>query len=95
MKEKRKFDAEFKRQSVELLLASNKTVSEIAQNLGICSSNLSRWRKQYQDKNLIAFPGHGNPRDEELHQLRKELADVKQERDILKKALAIFSKTQK
>ena len=42
-----------------------------------------------------SFPGKGNPRDEELFKLKRELADTKEERDILKKALAIFSKGQK
>jgi len=48
-----------------------------------------------QEENLRVFPGQGNPRDEELARLRKELADVTLERDILKKAVAIFSKPEK
>jgi transposase len=49
-------------------------------------------KRELNEENVRAFPGHGNPRDEELTRLRKELADVKMERDILKKAVAIFSK---
>jgi transposase len=95
MESRRKYDAEFKIQAVELYLSSNKSASSIARDLGICTTNLIRWAREYRNKDLVAFPGHGKPRDEELHRLRKELAEVKQERDILKKAMAIFSKTQK
>jgi transposase-like protein len=55
---------------------------------------LSRWIREYNSDNQYVFPGLGNLKepDEELRKLRKELADTKMERDILKKALAIFSK---
>jgi transposase len=56
---------------------------------------LQRWKREAEQQGLKAFPGHGNPRDEELSQLRKENAELKEERDILKKALAIFSKRSK
>jgi transposase len=55
---------------------------------------LHLWRKIFFDKGNDAFVGKGdlNPEDAELKRLRKELEDVKEERDILKKALAVFSK---
>jgi transposase len=55
-----------------------------------------RWIKQYREDPENAFPGKGKlkPEDEELRRLRRELADVKEERDILKKVVNIFSKPQ-
>ena len=96
MKSRRKYDRQFKIDAVELLENSGKTAKEIADDLGINSNVLSRWRRELLvGDNKKAFPGKGNPRDEELFELKKELADVKMERDILKKAVAIFSKTEK
>lgn len=95
MRERRKFDKQFKIDAVRLLENSGKTATEIASNLGIPRDALSRWKREVQEENLRVFPGHGNPRDEEVARLRKELADVTMERDILKKAVAIFSKPEK
>jgi len=55
---------------------------------------LNRWIREYKADSKYAFPGLGNLKEPEkkLYELRKELADTKMERDILKKALAIFSK---
>jgi transposase len=95
MKSRRKFDKQFKIDAVKLLERSGKTISEIADDLGIEPYALSRWRQDFTKNKEKAFPGEGNPRDEELFRLKKELADVTMERDILKKAVAIFSKTEK
>ena len=66
---------------------------QIAVELGISVSNLRRWKRDYQDQGKQAFPGQGRlPADEEeMRRLRRELERVKQERDILKKAVGIFS----
>ncbi len=95
MKSRRKFDKQFKIDAVELLERSGKTITEIADDLGIEPYALSRWRREFAENNEKAFPGKGNPRDEEFFRLKKELADITMERDILKKAVAIFSKTEK
>ena len=55
----------------------------------------ARQIRQESKNGILAFPGNGNPRDEELARLRKELAEVSEERDILRKAVAIFSKTKR
>jgi transposase len=96
-KRRRKFDREFKIQAVKLLLESGKTVEEVAEDLGIYWGNLSRWKKEYKKDVEGAFPGMGKlkPEDEELRRLKKENEGLRQERDILKKALAIFSKPQR
>ena len=91
MRSRRKYARQFKTDAVELLKRSGKTTKEIADELGIAYDILTRWRREFTEKDRKAFPGQGNPRDEELARLRKENADLKMEREILKKALAIFS----
>jgi len=93
---RRVYSEEFKKNAVGHSLTSEKSVEEVAQDLGIAHSNLRRWRAQYGKKGELAFPENGKqrltPQEEEIRRLKKELYDVSQERDILKKALAIFSK---
>jgi len=93
---RRVYSEEFKKNAVEHSMTSEKSVEEIARNLGVAHSNLRRWRAQYRKNRELAFPGHGKQKltsqEEEVRGLKKELYDVSQERDILKKALAIFSK---
>lgn len=94
---RRVFDSEFKRAAVKLALESGKRVSEVARDLGIRDGLLHRWIKQMnEDGAESAFPGKGHlkPEDEELRRLQKELRDVQEERDILKKAIAIFSRVK-
>ena len=97
VKHRRKYDKEFKVQAVKLLLESGKTADEVADNLGINSGNLTRWKREYREDAENAFRGKGRlkPEEEELRRLKKENADLKQEREILKKALAIFSRPQR
>lgn len=94
---KRKFNSEFKRQAVELTMRGDKTLTQVANDLGVSVNTLSRWKQQLLADPVNAFPGKGyqKPEDAELSRLKKELRDVTEERDILKKALAIFSKQPK
>ena len=87
------YTADFKREAVELVLSSGRNVPQITAELGVSISNLRRWKREYQAQDNQAFPGQGRlPSDEEeMHSLRRELERVKQERDILKKAVGIFS----
>ena len=91
-KSRRKFTKEFKEEAVKYALNSSKTIQEIADSLGIHYNLLSRWKREYLESKEKAFPGHGNPRDEELYRLKKEIADLKMENEILKKATVIFSR---
>ena len=90
---RRVYSEEFKKNAVGHSLTLEKSVEEVAQDLGIAHSNLRRWRAQYGKNGELAFPGNGRksltPQEEEIGRLKKELDEVKQERDILKKALAI------
>src|SRR3990172_7125495 len=84
---RRKFDREFKREAVKLATRGDKSLTQVARNLGISANVLSRWKRQMTDDPAFAFPGKGylKPVDEELRRLKKELRDVTEERDILKK----------
>lgn len=94
MTQQRKYDKEFKLDAIKLYKESGKTCDEVAKNLGIPKSTLYTWALEYQDSGDQGFKGSGTPKpcNEELYRLRKELSDVKMERDILKKAVAIFSR---
>lgn len=98
MEEKRKtYTREFKVQAVAMLERGEKNGHEIEKDLGIGSGQIYRWRKQLaaEGNGIRAFPGTGNPRDEELARLKRENATLREERDILRKAVAIFSRPQK
>ena len=95
MNNRRTYDRQFKIDAVRLLKESGKTATEIADNLGIKRDLLSRWKKEFADQTKKAFAGKGNPRDEEVARLKRENADLRMERDILKKAMAIFSQPER
>ncbi len=97
MNKRRKYDRAFKIEAVKLVTERGTPVAEAARNLGIHENLLRSWKKKYLEDTADAFPGKGSlkPQDEEMRQLRRKLADVEEERDILKKALAIFSKEPK
>ncbi len=96
-KRRRRYDREFKEGAVRLVIEGGQTVSGTAKDLGITENMLGRWKKQYLEDREHAFPGMGHmkPEDAELRQLRRRVAELEEEREILKKALAIFSKHPK
>jgi len=93
------YTEEFKKDAVELSFNSDKTIKEIAEDLGISYGNLTRWRREYKQKGDLAFPGNGNqkltPEQQKIKELEDKLKEAKLERDILKKTVAIFSKKPK
>jgi len=93
---RRSFTPEFKRDAVRLV-QEGKTLTEVAQNLGIARSLLQYWKKQLEKSSPETFPGQGNASGDaaEITRLKKELRDAREERDILKKALAYFADDQK
>jgi len=97
MGERKKYTREFKVEAVRLLESSGKNGHEIEKDLGIGSGQVYRWRKQLaaEGGGIRAFPGTGNPRDEEFVRLKRENAVLREERDILRKAVAIFSRPQR
>ena len=93
---RRTFTPQFKRDAVGLVVKEGKTVSEVARNLGIARSLLQRWVEQHGDQDREGKPRKARGKEsEEMKQLRKQLRDVTEERDILKKALAYFADDQK
>jgi transposase len=95
-KTRRTFDQQFKVDAVRMVAESGNSIAEVARNLGISRNQLDRWTRQLQGKKSpqAAFPGNGNlsADKKELEELRRELARVKEEREILKKAMAVFSR---
>jgi len=94
MRSQRKYDREFKLNAVKLYREGTKSMQMHCNELGIPLSTFATWVSEFKEQREDSFVGSGKlkPCNDELYRLRKELADTKMERDILKKALAIFSK---
>lgn len=94
-RDRRKFSKEFKAEAVSM--SAKRSLSEVAESLDIDVSLLSRWRRETEQEGADAFRGNGNRTalEEELRRLRKENADLREEKDILKKAAAYFAKYHK
>lgn len=93
--EQRKYTREFKLEALELLKTSGKPQVQLERELGIGHGNLGRWKKELAEEGGQAFPGKGHlaPDEERLRKLERENVILRQERDILKKVVAIFSKS--
>lgn len=87
------YTKEFKQQAVHLFETSGKSKTEIARDLGISDSALSKWCKEFGERGEEAFPGKGHQTsiEEENKKLKREIEILRQERDILKKAVSIFA----
>jgi transposase len=94
--DQRIYTREFKVEAVRLSERSDKTVAQIARDLGVPERVLYRWRHELREQAERAFPGKGHQSEleEENRRLRRELELLKQEREVLKKALGIFSRGQ-
>ena len=93
----RKYDRQFKEEAVRLATEGGRKVTEVARSLGIHENLLRTWKRKYKEDLAGSFPGKGHlkPQDEEFRKLQKENTNLKEDREILKKALAIFSKHPK
>jgi len=91
---RKQYDAEFKRQSLELWRSSGRTARSIERELGLYQHALRTWKKELEFDPKDAFPGAGHlkPTDDELRRLQRENAILREERDILKKAMAVFTR---
>jgi len=92
--ERRTYPEEFKREAVRLMETSGKRIAEIARDLGINDNNLYRWRGVYGNPSQANPNGNVAEMEAELQRLRRENAVLRQERDILKKAMSIVSRSQ-
>jgi len=97
--QRRLYDSEFKRNAVLLTEEPDRSVRDVTESLGISVDLLYQWRRQYHNQGEVAFPGQGNlaltPDQKRIRELEKKLKDTEMEREILKKAMAIFSKASK
>ena len=93
MNRRRRYSQEFKIEAVRLARESGRTSKDVADDLGIRGDMLRRWVRELEIEGDDAFRGSGHLRtdEDELRRVKRELARVKEERDILKKAVAIFS----
>jgi transposase len=94
LRRRRTYDKEFKLEAVRLVLEEGHSARSVEQRLGTGQGVVYGWVHEFTDDPEHAFPGKGNLKapDKELYELKRELERVKRERDILKKAVAIFSK---
>jgi len=89
------YTQEFKREAVRLAQTSGKPIAPVARELGISDTSIHQWRKDLAAHGDDAFPGSGHQtaQEEDLRRLKRELEVTRQERDILKKAFIVFSRT--
>jgi transposase len=94
---RKSFTREYKIETVKLVTDSDLTVVEVAEDLGIHPNTLYKWVRQFGDNPEEAFPGKGKQTSEaeQLRLLKREVQRLRMERDILKKAMAIFSQEKK
>jgi len=90
---RKRYTAEFKAEAVRLVESrGDRTVAEIAQSLGVAENMLHAWKR-------LAEPGpvsdRGESSEQELHRLRREVADLKRDRDALVKSIAVFVRDRK
>jgi transposase len=98
MSQKRsEYSKEFKIEAVRMVIDGNRRISDVARELGVRANLLGTWKKKYESGKIEAFPGKGrlSPEDEELRRLKRENERLRMERDILKKAIAIFSEAKR
>jgi transposase len=90
------YSSEFKQNAVKLAVESDQPVAQIARDLGVNANTLYTWISKYQQPETSASKGTGDKHPyDELKRLRREVALLKEERDILKKAAAYFAKNSR
>lgn len=99
MKGRKQFSREFKLEAVRLLEQGKKPAAELARELGIKRNQLYKWKEKTDQRGEAAFPGSGrsskDAKSEEIARLKRELKEVREENEILKKAAAFFARELK
>ena len=93
-RKRRVYTSEFKAEAVKLVTERNYSLAEAARSLGIHDTLLRSWKQAVEKQGDQAFPGHGQlpPAEDEMRRLRAENQRLRAERDILKKATALFAR---
>jgi transposase len=93
----KQYSAEFKLEAVRRLEKSGETLTKVASDLGVKPTTMRGWVNNYRKSPEAPFPGSGNlsPEDEKLRKLEREIRELKEENEILKKAAAYFAKNLK
>lgn len=94
VKKRRRYNKEFKEDVINMLRTGDKSVATLSRELEIAEAIIYRWYKQSQG-NKGTEPEKVNDQEKEIRELRKQLAEITEERNILKKAVSIFSKQGK
>ena len=95
VKRRKQYTESFKKDAVKLVESSSKSKAQIARDLDVSESVLYRWINQYGQTKAKEQDGDGQQaQEQELRRLRRENETLRQERDILKKAISIFSQQQ-
>jgi transposase len=89
--QRKHYTSEFKQEAVRLVTEQGLSIAQAARDLGINDNLLSRWKKELEAQGSQAFPGQGHVQEDELVRLRREVEVLRREREILKKAVGIFS----
>ena len=94
---RRRYTREFKLQALDMAETSGKSVAQIEDELGLAPGTMYRWKRQFQQVGKEAYQGKGKlaDSDQEVRRLRREVEQLREERDILKKAVGIFSQEKK
>ncbi|WP_179884260.1 transposase [Bacillus toyonensis] len=94
---KKIYDADYKKQAVQLCKEEGQTIAQTARNLEVSYKTLHRWCNEYKQSKGAGFVGSGNikPANQDLLALKQRNRELEEELAILKKALGIFSKEQK
>jgi len=94
-KHRKRYSQEYKHEAVKLASRPEMTIARAATELGINPQMLGRWCREAREHGRDAFPGAGKARDEEIYRLKRELKQVRKERDFLREAAAFFAKQSK
>jgi transposase len=93
----KKFDPAYKLEVCKTVDSGHATVAEMSRETGISENTLYIWMKRYRENRDKPFVGSGRilPENEEMVRLRREVKDLREENEILKKAAAYFAKNQR
>lgn len=96
MKRRKQYTEEFRREVLRMAAGTEKPIRELEKDLGLSQGLIRQWQQRYQVDEATATvqPSSEREAEAEIRRLKRELEIVTQERDILKKAIQVFSREQ-